>query len=283
MGAWGPKLYQDDTAQDVRYEYKELLQCGKGNEEATKELINDNHFTLTDLDDAPIFWFALADTQWDLGRLLPYVKEKAIEYLKNGDDLKRWEEECSEKSEVRRQVLMELERKLNSPLPKEKKILPYKFFKTEWENGDTFAYKLESDYAKEKGFYGRFLIIHKVDEDIWERCDSGDVFPIVYVKMTHTTDIPKNLNDVDNSDFIKMSISDRKKKSDYRQQNVTKSKKFFNKLLYIGNYINLKTPVDEDIKEDKGLIVSLDWNWKDIENRMIDNYFTFKDRPYKDI
>ena len=31
-----------------------------------------------DDEEEPSFWFALADTQWKYGRLLPEVKEKAI-------------------------------------------------------------------------------------------------------------------------------------------------------------------------------------------------------------
>ena len=78
MGAWGPKLYQDDVAEDVRDYYKDQLKRGKTNEEVTNELIEDNYDIIQDEDEAPVFWFALADTQWNLGRLLPSVKEKAL-------------------------------------------------------------------------------------------------------------------------------------------------------------------------------------------------------------
>lgn len=39
MGTWGAKVYQNDVALDVRYEYKELLRYGKSGVEATRELI----------------------------------------------------------------------------------------------------------------------------------------------------------------------------------------------------------------------------------------------------
>ena len=98
------------------------MKRGKTNEEVTKELINDNEDIISDEDEAPVFWFALADTQWNLGKLLPFVKEKVLEYLKSGTNLTRWEKEAINKREykVREKVLQELEQKLMSPMPPEK-------------------------------------------------------------------------------------------------------------------------------------------------------------------
>ena len=189
MGSWGPKLYQDDVAEDVRDYYKDQLRRGKTNEEVTNELIEDNEDIISDEDEAPVFWFALADTQWSLGRLFPFVKEKALEHLKSGENLKRWEEEAINKKEykAREKVLQELEQKLMSPMPPEKKVSQYKLYKCEWNIGDVFAYKLESDYAKEKGLDNKYLLIRKVYEDIWW---PGHTVPIVYVQITKDEKIP---------------------------------------------------------------------------------------------
>ena len=91
MGAWGPKLYQDDLATDIRDTYKEQLKRGKTGEQITKELLEEYEAILLDSDEAPIFWFALADTQWELGRLEDKVKRNALYYIRDGGDLKRWE------------------------------------------------------------------------------------------------------------------------------------------------------------------------------------------------
>jgi cytochrome c-type biogenesis protein CcmH/NrfF len=42
MGSWGPKLYQDNIAEDIRDYYKDQLKRGKTNEEIIKKLIEDN-------------------------------------------------------------------------------------------------------------------------------------------------------------------------------------------------------------------------------------------------
>ena len=74
MGTWGAGLYQDDVAEDVRDYYMNQLRKGKSGAEVTLELIDDYNCEIFDTEDAPIFWFALADTQWNLGRLEEHVK-----------------------------------------------------------------------------------------------------------------------------------------------------------------------------------------------------------------
>ena len=81
MGTWGSELYQDDLAQETKDSFQDLLKKGKTTLEATEQLIRQNADVLNDVEEAPIFWFALADTQWELGRLLQDVKEKAIQVL----------------------------------------------------------------------------------------------------------------------------------------------------------------------------------------------------------
>lgn len=56
MGAWGAKLYQNDTAEDVRDFYKDQLHRGKSGQEITKELIEKYQDEINDSDDAPNFW-----------------------------------------------------------------------------------------------------------------------------------------------------------------------------------------------------------------------------------
>ena len=85
MGAWGTKIFQDDLAQDIKETYIDLLKQGKKNEEITQKLI-EKYANNLDKDEISVFWFALADIQWDYGRLLDNVKEKALSYIKSGED-----------------------------------------------------------------------------------------------------------------------------------------------------------------------------------------------------
>ena len=121
MGTWGTGLYEDDIALDVRDEFKNLLRSGVTAEEATAELLVSFSGATDDNDDGPIFWFALADTQWDMVCLLPQVKKEALRRLDKGGDLARWQEEDSTLATARKKVLDELQQKLNSPSPLKKK------------------------------------------------------------------------------------------------------------------------------------------------------------------
>ena len=75
MGAWGTGLYQDDIAMEVREYYQELLKKGISNEESLECVLEAFEEVLEDADDASPFWFALADTQWKLGRLDVYKRQ----------------------------------------------------------------------------------------------------------------------------------------------------------------------------------------------------------------
>lgn len=147
MGAWGTGLYQDDVALDIKEEYINRLKIGYSNIEATQELLDDSECYVEDEEEEPIFWFALADTQWKYGRLLPEVKEEAIKHIKEGKDLERWKDN-KKQYEKRKQVLKQLEEKLNSPQPPEKKVTKLVLCKATWEVGDVLLFKINNEYLK---------------------------------------------------------------------------------------------------------------------------------------
>ena len=80
MGAWGPGIFSDDYAPDVKDDYLLHLMKGKTNEEATALIIKEMLPEYETSEDYPVFWIALAVTQWKKGRLLPEVKENLAGY-----------------------------------------------------------------------------------------------------------------------------------------------------------------------------------------------------------
>lgn len=270
MASWGPGLFQDDIAQDVRDTYKDKLRRGNSSEEVTDSLINEYGELLDDSDDAPIFWFALADTQWGYGRLSPIVKEKAIDCIDSGTNQNRWLDENPKDAEKRAKILEHLKQKLNEQQPPERNISQYKLYKCEWEIGDVFAYKLESDLAKEKGFFGRYLLLWKVDEGRWS---PGHIVPVVYALITQDDNLPKDANDISKAQFIRSTFA--RRKTEYQMLLLSTSKRIIpsKKLKYIGNYKKLDTPNDEYIVNDKLWLALL--HWKDIETQLINRYLKF--------
>ena len=295
MGAWGANLYQDDVALDVKDEYKDNLRRGKTNEETMQEIIDKYQELLEDEEDRGVFWLALADTQWNLGRLDEQVKKQALEIIELGTDLKRWE--VNEKLyNKRKEILEKIKEKLLSPQPEEKRMPKYRTYKCEWENGDVFAYQLKSEYAKEQGLEGRYLIIQKIDEIDWYPCST---IPLVRVKITEDKTIPKTEKEIDELEYIQTWFTSYERRfagfsalrplkdqikgmsfntdeygllPEYMVSIVITSKNMTKgKLTYLGNYINITPPQNEFIPICKDNFPKI--LWKDFEERLMEMYF----------
>jgi len=305
MGTWRTKLYEDDVALDVKDMYTEDLRKGKDNETVTAELIKKWGDSVDDVDDGPIFWFALADTQWNLGRLLPHVKRNALAWIDKGTDLDRWAYESEKKAQARAEVIEALKEKLNSPMPPEKKIRQYRLYKCQWQLGDVFAYRLESDMAKEKGVFGRYMLVQKVDEGTWA---PGHVVPVVRVKLTPDENLPTNTSDFDKMEYVQTFVfkklaplEELVKKGDLKPEmvEIIKQDDYFirkgfipcfkavlinsskriipKKLIFCGNFENVRLP-EVEYDWGKGRQPALSWNR--FENTLISDYFGFNHRQY---
>lgn len=167
MGAWGVGLYQDDVTCDIKDDYLNRLKVGYSNIEATQEVIDYNMDCIEDEEEGPLFWMALADVQWRYGRLLPEIKEDALKCIREGTDLERWKENPRQ-YEKRKLVLQELEERLNSPQPPEKKLTKLKIHKAEWEIGDVLLYQIHNgelrgnEDVKNSKWYNKYVLLRIV-------------------------------------------------------------------------------------------------------------------------
>ena len=301
MGTWGPELYQNDLAEDIRDYYKDQLHRGKKGVNITQELLVKYQIEISDFEEASVFWFALADTQWNLGRLENNVREMALKYIFLGNDLERWKIENPKMAKTREQAIEELRQKLLSPQPPEKKVTRYKTYSCEWKYGDVYAYQLESDLAKEKRLYGRYFLIQKVNEGVWH---PGHIVPIVYVKITSDTNLPSNVEEYNQLEYVQtwftkyedrfLPIDMRRPQEDiaekskinyqvdeygflpqYRAKLLNTSKRVIpEKLIYLGNFANAVCPQNEFVPHSKEDVVSVSWKQFDetFETKMIKLY-----------
>lgn len=122
MGAWGPAIFSDDTACDIRDDYKQEVANDVEGPEATRIVLAKFANQLNDPDDGPVIWLALAATQWKLGRLEDEVKAKALDIIDTGAGLDLWEEQGSELLDKRKAALQKLRDQLVSPQPPLKKV-----------------------------------------------------------------------------------------------------------------------------------------------------------------
>ncbi len=269
MGSWGPGLYQNDIAEDIKDYYNDQLRRGKKSEEITHELINQNHDIIFDNDDAPIFWFALADTQWNLGRLENSVKEKALFYLNLDNDFLYREVENIKFANKRYSVLKALKEKLLTQPPKEKKITPYKFYHCEWKIGDIYAYQLTSEYAEQEALFNKYLFFVKVGEKEWH---PGHIIPVVYFYQIVSEKI-LTLKEIVKLPYIPQFYTPKAYKDNpnmqklYRLSFLSTSKRIIpnKQLTFLGNIETVKHIDNESLN-------SFDVSWKDFENYIVDNF-----------
>jgi hypothetical protein len=124
MGTWGPGIFSNDTACDVRVAYRMALE-EELDDEAAQQLVLDQFADYLDgevLTDGPLVWLALAKTQWQLGRLDQQVKAQALAVIDQGRELASWE--GSDLYGYRRAVLGRLRQQLTTPQPPRKRIRP---------------------------------------------------------------------------------------------------------------------------------------------------------------
>ena len=58
--------------------------------------------------------------------------------------------------------------------------------------------------AKERGLFGRYLLIQKIDEGTWY---PGHIVPIVYVKITADSNLPVNQEQYDKFEYIQIGFT----------------------------------------------------------------------------
>lgn len=114
MGTSSAALFSDDVACDVRDEFIEMFSTGAEPAEVTRALVRSWSDSIQDMDDGPVFWLALAATQWKYGCLVEEVRVRAVEVIDCDLDIKRWEGASIAR---RRTVLRSLREKLCSQQP----------------------------------------------------------------------------------------------------------------------------------------------------------------------
>lgn len=118
MGASGFGLFHDDVAVDVRNDCLDLLANGASDDEAFRTMVQEWNEAITDSDDGPVFWLALAATQWKYGRLNPRTMTQALMIIDQAKGLDRWADAGLAKR--RQVVLRRLRKKLVTPPPKKR-------------------------------------------------------------------------------------------------------------------------------------------------------------------
>lgn len=176
MGVWGTGLFQDDTASDIRDDYKDHLGNGLSGPEATARVLVEYKSSLADPHEAGVVWLALAATQWKQGRLDPDTLAQALEVIDSGSDLQRWSAGSSDFAK-RKAALEKLRIQLTSPQPEAKKVRKHVLATCDWPVGTLIAYRLNS---------GNLAMLRVIGD----HKDKGGTFPVCEVLDWTGTETP---------------------------------------------------------------------------------------------
>jgi hypothetical protein len=140
MGVWGTGLFSDDLACDIRGYYRELLEDGVEDSDATRQTLEEYKEYLEEPEGVALIAFAV--TQSKLGRLEPDIRDRALAVIDAGADLAVWEDENPKLLPKRRAVLEKARAQLTGPQPARKRVRPPKREISGLAAGDVLALEL---------------------------------------------------------------------------------------------------------------------------------------------
>lgn len=117
MGVWDTALFSSDLACDIRDNYRELIEDGVDDTEATRQTTAKYQHLLDDPEDGPAAILALAVTQSKIGRLDPVIRDMALAVIDRGGDLSIWAVDNPKLLAKRYQVLTRVREQLTGPQP----------------------------------------------------------------------------------------------------------------------------------------------------------------------
>ncbi len=280
MGIWGNGLYQNDMALDVRDYYIDKLKKCEKEERITTEMKAVFQSVLSDYDDAPYFWLALADTQWEYGRLEKCVLDHALEYIALAAESER---STPTRLPLPTDEIIALKAKLISPSPSPKRIIKHKSFHCPWNIGDVYAYLIET--TDRSNVAGQYFLIQKIGETKWW---PDHIIPIVRIKITQNGNVPMDEIEFQNLPYVQIAVTKPDKNFQCKNDSLddlgysphykvgiiaTSMKSIPKKLIYVGNFPNVTPPPIEYVQKNNSGVFSV--TWKDFEQTLLDRYYKF--------
>jgi len=186
MGTWSSSLYGNDTTSDVKDTYTGFLLDQLSNQEALEKTLEDFEDLIGD-EEEPLFWFALAETQWQVGRLTPEVQAKALEWIEKDGGVSLWENSGANSAGWKK-TLAKLKEKLESPMRSKKRM--ERLNQNLWNIGDVYAYRFNKEESKETGRFGKYALLQKTGEgaNVYNWMNSEEVARQPILMIIHVFD-----------------------------------------------------------------------------------------------
>lgn len=136
MGTWGTGIFADDTAAEIRDHWRESILDGLTPAEATALILERHKDAADDPGERAVVWLALAAAQYQTGRLLPDIRDKACAIIEAGADVPRFAAQAHALGRQREKALAALAAKLLGPARPPTRMVRAKPFHSPLEIGD---------------------------------------------------------------------------------------------------------------------------------------------------
>jgi hypothetical protein len=152
MGTWGVGIRSDDLVADVIDTFDDCLKRGGSVSAASTAVQGKFVEVLSDPDERPLFWIALAESQQRYGPVEPRVLQQVRDDISHGRGLSRWREIPSD-VEKRKAVLARFLGKIESPNTRPRRLPKLIIRRPKFQTGDCLSTLLDS------GQYGAALVL----------------------------------------------------------------------------------------------------------------------------
>jgi hypothetical protein len=115
MGSWGFGILDDDFARDVYDRYTDAHGAGEAPASIVQTLRNAFAASVSDPDEGPVFWLAVAQAQWECSQLTPDVGARVQELVAQGSGLARWADAGPAELARRQAALARFAKKIQTP------------------------------------------------------------------------------------------------------------------------------------------------------------------------
>lgn len=180
MGAWGVGITSNDTAQDLKEEYKAAFSYYDVETALAKidEYVRKNGYDESDESDWCDYCYSLANFMWKNGILTEKVRDTAVNMIDTGFGLEIWADEGEKTLNKRKNTLADFKEMLMSAQFEKKKIKVNLHLNSVFDVGDCVAFKLQTKnkhYLEDKSNFdedyfrsmdGKYVVIRKVQDHI---------------------------------------------------------------------------------------------------------------------
>ena len=180
MGAWNESINGNDTAEDLKQEYKAAFFYNDVDTALEKiDAYVRRNFDESDEEEWSAYQYSLADFMWKYGILTEQIRDRVVAMIDGEYGLDIWAAEGERMLNKRKNVLSAFRKKILSPQPEKKKIRFQIHTKPIFETGDLVALQLKTmdkpyqNYLKIgeeqfRAFDGKFVVIRKVGDEVDE-------------------------------------------------------------------------------------------------------------------